>query len=95
MDVDTIKNENAPTEYKPNNWMKLDRVAHATIRMNLSKSMYYTVQSCATTHELQKMLSDTYEKMVAATKIYQIQHLYNLRMKDFDSIVAHLNLTRA
>jgi hypothetical protein len=36
-------------------------------------------------------LSDTYEKKLAATKIYLIRRLYNLRMKESDSITAHLN----
>jgi hypothetical protein len=41
--------------------------------------------------ELWKTLSNTYEKKVAATKIYLIQRLYNLQMKESDSITAHLN----
>jgi hypothetical protein len=53
--------------------------------------VYYTVQSCTTAKELWKTLSDTYEKKVAATKIYLIRRLYNLRMKESDSITAHLN----
>jgi hypothetical protein len=37
-------------------------------------------------------MSDTYEKKVAATKIYLIWRLYNnLRMKESNSITAHLN----
>jgi hypothetical protein len=36
-------------------------------------------------------MSDTYEKKVAATKIYLIRRLYNLQMKESDSITAHLN----
>ena len=34
---------------------------------------------------------DTYKKKVAARKIYLIQLLYNLRMKESDSIQTHLN----
>jgi hypothetical protein len=59
--------------------------------MHLSESLYYTVQACTAANELWKMLSDTYEKKVAATKIYLIWCLYNLRMKESDSITAHLN----
>ena len=39
-----------------------------------------------TTFELWKMLSDTYKKKVAATKIYLIWRLYNLWMKESGSI---------
>jgi hypothetical protein len=59
--------------------------------MHRSESVYYTVQACTTANKLWKTLLDTYKKKVAATKIYLIQRLYNLRMKESDSITAHLN----
>ena len=59
--------------------------------MQLSESVYFTVQSCTTAFELWKKLSETYEKKVASTKMYLIRRLYNLRMKEFDSVQAHLN----
>ena len=37
------------------------------------------------------MLSSFYEKKVAATKIDLIQHLYNLQIKELNSIHTHLN----
>jgi hypothetical protein len=88
--IDPIEHDTAPATYKPEVWTKLDRVVRATIRMHLSESVYYTVQACMTAKELWKTLSDTYEKKVAATKIYLIRRLYNLRMKESDSITAHL-----
>ena len=89
--IDPIETENALEAYKLNKWQKLDRIVHATIRMHLLESVYFTVQSSWTTFELWKTLSDTYEKKVAATKIYLIRHLYNLWMKESDSVQAHLN----
>jgi hypothetical protein len=89
--IDPIEHDMAPATYKPDVWTKLDRVACATIRMHLSESVYYTVQSCTTAKELWKTLSDTYKKKVVAMKIYLIQCLYNLRMKESDLIMAHLN----
>ena len=59
--------------------------------MHLSESVYFTVQSCSTAFELWKTLSDTYEKKVATTKIYLFRRLYNLRMKESDSVQTHLN----
>ena len=59
--------------------------------MHLSELVYFTMQSCSTTFELWKTLSDTYEKKVAATKIYLIRRLYNLWIKESDSVQAHLN----
>ena len=59
--------------------------------MHLSELVYFTVQSCSTTFKLWETLLDTYEKKVAATKIYLIRCLYNLRMKESDSVQTHLN----
>ena len=84
--IDPIENENSPEAYKANEWQKLDRIVHATIRMHLSESVYFTVQSCTTTFELWKKLSETYEKKVTSTKMYLIRRLYNLRMKESDSV---------
>ena len=89
--IDPIEIENPPEAYKPNKWQKLDRIVRATIQMYLSESVYFTVQSCSTYFELWKTLSDTYEKKVAATKIYLIRRLYNLWMKESDSVQTHLN----
>ena len=63
--------------------------------MHLSESVYFTVQSCSISFELWKRLSDTYEKKVAATKIYLIRRLYNLRMKESDLVQTHLNEYRS
>ena len=46
--IDPIETENAPEGYQPNEWQKLDRIVHATIRMHLSELVYFTVQSCST-----------------------------------------------
>ena len=89
--IDSIETENPPEAYKPNEWQKLDRIVRATIRMHLSELVYFTMQSCSTTFELWKTLSDTYEKKVVATKIYLIWCLYSLRMKEFDLVQTHLN----
>ena len=69
----------------------MDKIVRATIQMHLSKLVYFTMQSCSITFKLWKTLSDTYKKKVAATKIYLIWLLYNLRMKESDSVQTHLN----
>ena len=89
--IDPIKNKSAPEIYKAIEWQKLEKIVRATIRMHLSESMYFTVQSCTTTYELSKKLSETYEKKVTSTKMYLIRRLYNLRIKESDFVQAHLN----
>ena len=59
--------------------------------MHLSELVYFIVQSRSIAFELWKTLSDTYEKKVVAIKIYLIQRLYNLWMKESDSVQTHLN----
>ena len=63
----------------------MDRIAHATIRMQLSELLYYTVQSCVMAHALWSAVLSMYEKKATATKLYLIWRLYNLRMKESDS----------
>ena len=57
--IDPIENENAPDEYKSDEWMKLDWITRATIHMHLSDIVYYTMQSCLTTYEQWKTLLET------------------------------------
>ena len=89
--IDPIETENPLEGYKLNEWQKLDRIAHATIHMHLSESVYFKVQSCSRTFELWKTFSDTYGKKVVATKIYLFRCLYNLRMKESHSVQTQLN----
>ena len=48
-----IETEHPLEGYKPNEWQKLDRIICATIRMHLSESVYFTMQSCSTDVELE------------------------------------------
>ena len=89
--IDLIKYEQAPEEYKPNEWTKLDQIIWVTIWMHLSQLVYYMVQPCYIIFQLWKTLSNTYDKKVIATKIYMMLHLYNLRVKESDSVQAHIN----
>ena len=84
-----IENENPPKGYKPNEWMKLDRIGRATIQMHLSESVYLH-GTILYTFELWKTLLNTYKKKIAATKIYLIWHLYNLWIKESDFVQAHI-----
>ena len=60
--IDPIENENPLEAYKANDWLKLDIIVHATIRMHLSESVYFKVQSCSTAFELWKTLLETMKR---------------------------------
>ena len=92
--IDLIENATVPTRTNPEEWNRMDWIAHATIQMHLSKSVYYTVQSCDPAHALWETLLSTYKKKEIATKLCMIQSLYNLLMKESDSITAHLGVLR-
>ena len=89
--IDPIETENPSEGYKPNEWQKVDRIVRSTIQMHLSESVYFTVQSCSAVFQIWKTLLNIYEQNVASTKIYLIWRVYNLRMKESNSVQAHLN----
>ena len=60
--------------------------------MHLSELIYCAVKSCATAHQLWQILLDAYEEKATTTKIYLIWFLYNLWMKETDSMTIHLNV---
>ena len=89
--IDLIEQVTAPTGSKLEKWNRLDRIARATIRMHLSKSVYYTIQSCATANQLWHTFfghirekGDWYEDKFDPT-------LYILWMKEFNSVTTYLN----
>ena len=76
--IHLIEHASNPIGSKLEEWNRQDQIARGTLRMHLPESVYYTVQSCMTTHTLWQTLLSTYEKIASATKIYLIRHLYNL-----------------
>lgn len=53
--------------------------------------MFFTIVSETTTIDLWKKLCYTYERKTASSKVYLMKNLYELRMKEDDSISTHLN----
>ena len=76
-----FQNENVPNQYKPNEWMKLERIVHASFGCT------YPNQSTIWCNRIRQHT----RKKVAATKIFLVWPLYNLWMKESNSVQAHLN----
>ena len=76
---------------KAREWNWLDRITCDSSQMHMSESIYYTMKSCVTTHKLWEMLLSMYEKKTIVTKINLIRCVYNLWMKESDSVTAHLS----
>ena len=67
-------------------WEELDLLAMSTIRLHLADNVYFTVLDC----DSAEMLC-TYKKETASNKVYLMRKIYDLRMKDNDSVASHLN----
>ncbi|KAH7437435.1 hypothetical protein KP509_05G071900 [Ceratopteris richardii] len=80
-----------PDDMDEDDWDELDEMARSTIRLHLVDNVYFTVLDCESAEELWKKLCNTYEKETASNKVYLMRKLYDLRMKDTDSVDAHLN----
>jgi len=72
-------------------WKKLDRKAKSTIRLCVSDSVLLNVSGEATAKALWDKLGTLYQSKSLVKKLFLQKKLYNLRMKDGDSVTEHLN----
>ena len=72
-------------------WKKLDRKAKSTIRLCVSDLVLLNVSGEATTKALWETLATLYQSKPLVNKLFLWKKLYNLRMKDGDSVTEHLN----
>jgi hypothetical protein len=81
----------APTGTSTDDWKKLDQKAKSTIRLCLSDSILLNVSEEATTKYLWDKLGKLYQSKSLVNKLFLRKKLYNLRMRDGDSVAEHLN----
>ena len=72
-------------------WDDLDELARSTIMLTLSKSVYFNVKDMKTSHELWEKLCGLYEQKSAASQLYWLKQLVDLKMKEGTSMSNHLN----
>ena len=72
-------------------WKKLHRKAKSTIRLCVSDSVFFIVLGEATAKSLWDKLGTLYQSKSLVNKLFPQKKLYNLRMKDGDSVIKHLN----
>eukprot|EP00253_Pinus_taeda_P035574 PITA_35574 len=80
-----------PTGVTDEEWKKLDRKAKSTIRLCVSDSVLLNVSGEATAKALWDKLGTLYQSKSLVNKLCLRKKLYNLRMKDGDSVTEHLN----
>ena len=72
-------------------WEELDAMARSTIRLHLAESVYFTVLDCPTVHATWLKLCNTYEQNTPSNKVFLMQKLFNLRIKENGSVAHHIN----
>ena len=80
-----------PEGITDSDWQELDELARSTIMLTLSKSVYFNVKDMTTSFELWEKLCDLYEKKSAASQVYWLKQLVDLKMKEGTSMSSHLN----
>jgi hypothetical protein len=81
----------APTGTSTDDWKKFDRKEKSTIQLCLSNSVLLNVSKEATTKDLWENLGNLYQSKSLVSKLFLRKKLYNLRMRDGDSMVEYLN----
>ena len=80
-----------PTVMSDEDWKKLDRKAKSTIRLCVLDSVLLNVSGEATMKNLWEKHGNLYQSKSLVNKLFLRKKLYNLRMKDGDSVTEHLN----
>jgi len=80
-----------PMGVSDDEWKKLDRKAKSTIRLCVLDSVLLNVLGEATVKALWDKLGILYQSKSLVNKLFFWKKLYNLRMKDGDSVTKHLN----
>ncbi|MCO5547094.1 hypothetical protein L7F22_029668 [Adiantum nelumboides] len=72
-------------------WNKLDELALSTIMLTLAKSVYFNVADKVSAYDAWTKLSGLYEKQNAASQVYWLKKLVDLKMKEGTHMSNHLN----
>src|SRR3984957_933525 len=80
-----------PTGVTDEEWKKLDRKAKRKIRLCVSDSVLSNISGEATAKALWDKLGALYQSKSLVNKLFLRKKLYNLRMKDGDSVTEHMN----
>ena len=72
-------------------WIEMDELARSTIMLSMTKTVYYNVNKCVTSYDLWSKLCTIYSQKSAASQIYWLKQLVDLKMKDGASMSNHLS----
>ena len=73
-------------------WIEMDKLVRSTIMLAMLKTIYYNVNKTMMAYDLwRSKLCTLYEKKSAASQIYWLKKLVELKMKDGVNMPSHLN----
>ncbi|MCO5557183.1 hypothetical protein L7F22_010743 [Adiantum nelumboides] len=72
-------------------WEELDELACSTIMLTLAKNVYLNVAEETTVYGIWQKLCGMYKKQSAASQIYRLKKLVDLKMKEGTTMSNHLN----
>ena len=72
-------------------WSELNELACSTIMLTLAESVYFNVAEETTSYGVWQKLCGLYEKQSAASQVYWLKKLVDLKMKEGMSMSNHLN----
>ena len=80
-----------PNDMDKDDWDDLDELARSTIMLTLPKSVYFNVKEMKTTYKLWEKLCGLYKQKSAASQVYWLMQLVDLKMKEGTAMSSHLN----
>ena len=80
-----------PEDMDEEEWNKMDELALSTIMLTLAESVYFNVTDEVSAYKAWTKLSDLYEKQSAASQVYWLKKLVDLKMKEGTPMTNHLN----
>ncbi|RYA67440.1 hypothetical protein DD598_28305, partial [Enterobacter cloacae complex sp. 2DZ2F16B1] len=80
-----------PEDMDEDEWSEMDELALSTIMLTLAESVYFNVADEMSFYQAWLKLSVLYEKQSAASQVYWLKKLVDLKMKDGTPMSNHLN----
>lgn len=79
-----------PEDMEADEWEELDELACSTIMLTLAENVYFNVAEERTAYDVWQKLCDFYEKRSAASQIYWLKKLVDLKMKEGTTMSNHV-----
>ncbi|KAM0060946.1 putative RNA-directed DNA polymerase [Helianthus debilis subsp. tardiflorus] len=90
-DLDVVLEDERLEKMPQADWDRMDKKARAVITLSLSENVAFNLQKETSARGMMAALSNMYEKPSAMNKVYLIRELVNTRMREGDSVTAHIN----